>query len=98
MVVDVKGLNLNPAAWGDPNALEPGDWVLALGQAGGVRPRLRLRRRLGFRPGQAEIEDFHPHPLAFQPDVARLDVAVDQAAAVRVVEATRGVEADEQRL
>jgi serine protease Do len=36
LIVDVKGLNLSAATWGDASALEPGDWVLALGVARGA--------------------------------------------------------------
>jgi serine protease Do len=40
LVVDVKGVNATAASWGDSNALEPGDWVLALGSAGGSPPSM----------------------------------------------------------
>ena len=38
LIVDVKGLNLGAAAWGDSSALEPGDWVLAVGAAADSGP------------------------------------------------------------
>lgn len=40
LVVDTQGLRLGPAAWGDPARLEPGDWLLALGQPGPGAPSL----------------------------------------------------------
>ena len=40
LVVDVKGLAAGAATWGDSNALEPGDWVMALGSAGGSPPSM----------------------------------------------------------
>ncbi len=40
VVVDLKGLTANAATWGDADAIEPGDWVLALGSAGGSPPSM----------------------------------------------------------
>ncbi len=40
LVVDTQGLRLEPAAWGDPAKLEPGDWLVALGQPGPGPPSL----------------------------------------------------------
>ena len=40
LVVDMKGLNAPAAAWGESTALKPGDWVLALGSAGGPPPSM----------------------------------------------------------
>ncbi|MHB1556736.1 MAG: S1C family serine protease, partial [Isosphaeraceae bacterium] len=40
LVVDTKGLRLQPAAWGDPAKLEPGDWLVAMGQPGPGAPSL----------------------------------------------------------
>ena len=54
-------------------------------------------RRLGQRPGQAEVGDAQAAVLAEQ-QVRRLDVAVDEALAVGVVEAPGRLETDEQRL
>ncbi len=34
LVVDAKGLRLHQANWGDPEKLEAGDWLIALGQPG----------------------------------------------------------------
>ena len=43
LVVDSKGATAGAVAWGDSNALEAGDWVIALVLRGARRPR--------FRPG-----------------------------------------------
>lgn len=53
VVVDVRGLKLEAAAWGDPGRLQPGDWVVALGQPGAGMPSLSAgimsaRRRSEF--------------------------------------------------
>jgi serine protease Do len=62
LFVDVKGLNLTSAPWGDSNALEPGDWVLALGQPGGSTPSMSAgiysarRQGLGAFPGDEWLE------------------------------------------
>jgi serine protease Do len=40
LVVDLKGTNTTAASWGDSDALEPGDWVLALGATGGSPPSM----------------------------------------------------------
>ena len=62
LFVDVKGLNLNTAAWGDSDALEPGDWVLALGSAGGSPPSMSAgifsarRQGIGVFPGDDWLE------------------------------------------
>jgi serine protease Do len=52
LVVDPQGLNLTQVQWGDASTLEPGDWVLALGQPGGSAPTMSAgivsaRRRIG---------------------------------------------------
>ena len=67
--------------------------------AGGAEHRaLRFGpRRLGQRPGQAEVGDAEPALLA-EEEVGRLDVAVHEAPAVRVLEGPGGLEADQQRL
>ncbi len=58
LVVDPQGLNLTQVHWGDASTLEPGDWVLALGQPGGSAPTMSAgivsaRRRIG---GESLIE------------------------------------------
>ena len=50
-------------------------------------------RRLGQGPGQAEVGDAEP-PVGIEQQVGRLDVPVDQAAAVGVVETGGGLDAD----
>jgi serine protease Do len=54
LLVDAKGVNAVAAAWADSNALEPGDWVLALGSAGGSAPSMSAgifsARRRGSGP------------------------------------------------
>jgi serine protease Do len=40
LFVDPKGLNLTQAAWGDPTALRPGDWVLSIGRPAGSDPSI----------------------------------------------------------
>ncbi len=40
LVVDMKGLRPHQAAWGDPAKLEPGDWLVAMGQPGPGAPSL----------------------------------------------------------
>jgi serine protease Do len=51
LIVDPKGLNLTQAAWGDPAALRPGDWVLSIGRPMGGAPSISTgiysARRLG---------------------------------------------------
>ena len=73
--------------------------LLGRGVAGGAEHRaLRLGpRRLGERAGQPEVGDAQAGVLA-EEQVGGLDVAVDEAAAVGVVEGPGGLEADEQRL
>jgi serine protease Do len=62
LVVDIKGLNASAASWGDSEALEPGDWVLALGSAGGSPPSMSAgiysarRRGAGVAPGDEWLE------------------------------------------
>jgi S1-C subfamily serine protease len=52
LLIDSKGLNLTSAQWGDSGALEPGDWVLSIGQPPGSAPALSAgiysARRLGL--------------------------------------------------
>jgi serine protease Do len=69
LIVDVKGLNLSAATWGDANALEPGDWVLGLGVARGAPPSLSAgifsTRRAGSaqHSGEEWLEtDIRPSP------------------------------------
>ena len=73
--------------------------LLRRGVAGGAEHgALRLGpRRLGQGAGQAEVGDAQPAVVAEQ-EVGGLDVAVDEAAAVGVVEGPGGLEADEQGL
>ena len=73
--------------------------LLGRGVASGAEHgALRLGpRRLGEGTGQAEVGDAQPAVVA-EEEVARLDVAVHEAAAVGVVEGPRGLEADHQRL
>jgi serine protease Do len=40
LVVDPAGLNLTQAKLGDPALLQPGDWLVSIGQAGGTSPSL----------------------------------------------------------
>jgi serine protease Do len=40
LVIDPQGLNLTPPAWGDPGRLQPGDWVVAIGQPPGAAPAI----------------------------------------------------------
>lgn len=51
LIVDPKGLDLTQAAWGDPAALRPGDWVLSIGRPMGRPPSISAgiysARRLG---------------------------------------------------
>lgn len=52
LVVDMQGLRPSQANWGDPNRLEPGDWLIALGQPGVGDPSMSVgvfstRRRGG---------------------------------------------------
>ncbi len=58
LVVDLKGMNLSSASWGDSDALEPGDWVLALGSPGGSPPSMSAgiysARRRGLVPGPGD--------------------------------------------
>ena len=62
MIVDVKGLNLSAATWGDTAALGPGDWVLAMGAGRGSPASLSAgifsARRPGFpgAPGDEWLE------------------------------------------
>jgi serine protease Do len=62
LTVDPDGLNLSPVAWGDPATLEPGDWVIALGQPGDAAPSLSAgivsarRRPRGVGGGEELIE------------------------------------------
>ena len=77
--------------------LAPG--LLGRRVAGGAEHRARRLGpgRLGEGPGQAEVGDAQPAVLA-EEEVGGLDVAVDEAPAVGVVEAPAGLEPDEQRL
>ncbi len=62
LVVDNKGANTAAASWGDSSALEPGDWVLALGSTAGSRPSMSAgiysaaRRGAGRVPGDEWLE------------------------------------------
>jgi serine protease Do len=62
LVVDVKGLKLSAVAWCDPAALEPGDWVLALGAGRGSPPSLSAgifsarRQGIAGAPGDEWLE------------------------------------------
>jgi serine protease Do len=52
LIIDPKGLRLTQANWGDPDKLEPGDWLVALGQPGVGAPTMSVgifsaRRRGG---------------------------------------------------
>jgi serine protease Do len=40
LVVDLKGLNLTPAKWGNAGGLNAGDWVLSIGQPSGSGPAI----------------------------------------------------------
>jgi len=40
LLVDLKGSNLSQARWGDPSALQPGDWVLSIGQSADKAPSI----------------------------------------------------------
>ena len=40
LVVDAKGLRLHQVNWGDPDKLEAGDWLIALGQPGVGAPTM----------------------------------------------------------
>jgi S1-C subfamily serine protease len=59
LVVDLSGLNLAAATWGDPGTLQPGDWVLAVGRPGGAAPAISsgifsARRRWSSAAGPGE--------------------------------------------
>ena len=73
--------------------------LLGAGVASGAQHRAgRLGpRRLGQRAGEPEVADAQPSLLAEQ-EVGGLDVAVHEAARVRVLEAAGGLEPDHQRL
>jgi S1-C subfamily serine protease len=51
LVIDPKGLNLATVQWGDSRALQPGDWVLSVGQPPGSAPAMSAgiysARRIG---------------------------------------------------
>jgi serine protease Do len=55
LIVDVKGLNVSAAVWGDSAALEPGDWVLAVGAGRGLPPSLSAGIFSARRLGNAQI-------------------------------------------
>ena len=60
LIVDPQGLGPNPVTWGNAAALEPGDWVIALGQPGGSAPTMSAgivsaRRRVPGVGGPAEL-------------------------------------------
>jgi len=70
LVIDPKGLNLTQAAWGDPGALQPGDWVLSIGQPAGSAPSISagifsaLRAGAGIAPADLLLEtDARVNPL-----------------------------------
>jgi hypothetical protein len=77
--------------------LPPG--LLGRGVAGGAEHRaLRLGpRRLGDGPRQAEVGDAQPG-VGPEEQVRRLDVAVDEALAVGVLERPGGLQPDDERL
>ncbi len=59
LVVDPTGLNLTQAKLGDPGVLQPGDWLVSIGQPGGASPSLSSgifssRRRGPGTPGSSE--------------------------------------------
>jgi serine protease Do len=58
LVVDLQGLNTSAVSWADDGAIEPGDWVLALGSAGGSPPSMSAgiysARRRGAGPSSGE--------------------------------------------
>src|SRR5207249_2391511 len=76
-----------------------GSHLLGRGVADGAEHRAdRLGpRRLGKRSRQAEVADADA-AVAVEQKVAGLDVAMNDAAAMRVVQASSGVEAHEERL
>ena len=80
----VDGLALGLLRRGVPGGAEE--------DAGGLRPR-----RLGDGAGQAEVGDAQAAVLA-EEQVGGLDVPVDHAAAVRVVEPAAGLQADQEGL
>ncbi len=60
LIVDPQGLGLSPVTWGNAAALQPGDWVIALGQPGGSAPTMSAgivsaRRRVPGVGGAAEL-------------------------------------------
>ena len=65
LVVDLKGLTATAVTWGESDAIEPGDWVLALGSAGGAPPSLSAgifsarQTWAGFRAGMARDRFTH---------------------------------------
>jgi serine protease Do len=58
VIIDLKGLDLTPIAWGDPGALEVGDWVLAIGRpassAASVSAGIVSARRTSIAIGPAD--------------------------------------------
>jgi serine protease Do len=60
LIVEPQGLSQNQVTWGDAAALEPGDWVIALGQPGGSAPTMSAgivsaHRRVAGVGGAAEL-------------------------------------------
>jgi serine protease Do len=51
LVVDLKGLNLARAEWGDAGSLQPGDWVVSIGQPAGSAPAISAGIVSAVRPG-----------------------------------------------
>ncbi len=57
--VDVKGLQTSAGNWGDSSALEPGDWVLALGSGSGSPPSLSAGIFSARRQGAGPVPGDH---------------------------------------
>src|SRR5262249_45990408 len=54
LVVDPQGLNPTRVNWGDPAKLEPGDWLVALGQPGAGDPSMAVGVFSTRRRGEGE--------------------------------------------
>ena len=55
LVVDMQGLRSGQANWGDPAKLEPGDWLIALGQPGVGDPTMSVGVFSTRRRGGGEV-------------------------------------------